>query len=166
MRSLQKLRNLVGGQCTDAVLRTLFLEQLPDNVRNILAISEVTNLFKLAQLVDRVIETSNVAEIDVIARASSIENAIALREYKDTMDTIAKQMKELCEIHSRCRSRSRDRNMCVGIDQDPGKMQEHPRCAIIITFLVKKHIDASYHVSGRSHSRRTPARKTSCVVQS
>lgn len=45
---LQRLQNLAGGQCGDAVLRTLFLEQLPENVRTILAISEVTDLARLA----------------------------------------------------------------------------------------------------------------------
>jgi len=50
---LQKLRNLAGGQC-NAVLKTLFLEQLSDNVRSILAIYKVTDLTRLAQLVLRI----------------------------------------------------------------------------------------------------------------
>lgn len=51
---LQKLRNLAGGQCNDNVLRTLFMEQLPENIRTVLAISEVTDLSKLATQADKV----------------------------------------------------------------------------------------------------------------
>lgn len=53
---LQRLRNLSGGQCNDVVLRTLFLEQLPENVRGILAISQLDDLALLATQADRVVE--------------------------------------------------------------------------------------------------------------
>jgi len=61
------------------VFKTLFLEQLPDNIRSILAICEVTGLTRLAQLADRIFETSkaNVAQVNIAAKASPIENATA-----------------------------------------------------------------------------------------
>lgn len=44
----QQLRNLAGGQCTDLILGTTFMEHLLENVRTIIAISETTDLAKLA----------------------------------------------------------------------------------------------------------------------
>lgn len=112
---LQRLRNLAGGQCNDAVLRTLFLEQLPDNVRSILAISEVTDLSKLALQADKIIEMSrtSVAEVSVTTKALPVEEATMSNEFKVMqyrMDALTKQVAQLCEIQQRSRSRSRERD--------------------------------------------------------
>lgn len=53
---LQRLRNLAGGQCNDSVLRSLFMEQMPENVRGILAISPLDDLSTMAAQADRIIE--------------------------------------------------------------------------------------------------------------
>lgn len=53
---LQRLRNLAGGQCLDSVIRSLFLEQLPENVRGTLAISPTEDLSILALQADRIME--------------------------------------------------------------------------------------------------------------
>ena len=37
---LQKIKNLSEGQCSESILRTLFLEQLPDQIRGIVSINE------------------------------------------------------------------------------------------------------------------------------
>lgn len=55
---LQRLRNLAGGQCNDSVLRTLFMEQLPEHMRGILAISQLDDLATLAAQADRIKEVS------------------------------------------------------------------------------------------------------------
>jgi len=44
----------------------------------------------------------------------------------------------------------------IEIDQDRGKAQKHSKCAIIIALSVRKHTDASCHVSGRSHLQKKP----------
>lgn len=56
---LQRLRNLAGGQCNDSVLRTLFMEQLPEHMRGILAISQLDDLATLAAQADRIKEVSH-----------------------------------------------------------------------------------------------------------
>lgn len=55
---LQRIRNLAAGQVTDNVVRTLFLEQLPENIRSILAISQVEDLAQLALQADKIVEVS------------------------------------------------------------------------------------------------------------
>jgi len=74
----------------NAVLKTLFLEQFPDNVRSILAIYEVIDLTRLAQLADKIFETSktNIAQVNVDAKASSSENAIASDELMATINEL------------------------------------------------------------------------------
>jgi len=83
---LRKLRNLVGGQCNEVVIKTLFLEQLlAYNLRSILAICEGTELTKLVQLAvkDKVFETSkpNVAQVDNAAKALHIKCNNIVRIY-------------------------------------------------------------------------------------
>jgi len=97
---LQKLRNSAGGQCNDVVLKTLFLEQLLDNIRSILVICEVTDLRRLTQLADRVFETStaNIAQVDVVAKISSRENATASCGCAATINELTKRVRELYEI--------------------------------------------------------------------
>ncbi|XP_076394275.1 uncharacterized protein LOC143265518 [Megachile rotundata] len=53
---LQKLRNLAGDQINETVLRSLFLGQLPENVRSILVISETRDLANLALQADKILE--------------------------------------------------------------------------------------------------------------
>ncbi|XP_046144410.1 uncharacterized protein LOC123988426 [Osmia bicornis bicornis] len=55
---LQRLRNLAGGQVGENVLRTLFLEQLPESMRTVLAISDTADLQRLALLADKIAEMS------------------------------------------------------------------------------------------------------------
>ncbi|CAG9773177.1 unnamed protein product [Ceutorhynchus assimilis] len=55
---LQRLRNLAGNQVGDTVLRTLFLEHLPEQVRGILSISEVADLTRLALQADKNMEVT------------------------------------------------------------------------------------------------------------
>jgi len=107
---LQKLRNLAEGQCNDAVLKTLFLEQLSDNLRNILAICEDTDLTRLAQLADKVFETSkpNVTQVDIAAKASPIKNATTSCGCAASINELTRQVRELCEIRDRDRSSVED----------------------------------------------------------
>ncbi|KAK2578836.1 hypothetical protein KPH14_012191 [Odynerus spinipes] len=62
---LQKLRNLSSGQCNDSVLKSLFMEQMPENVRAILAASGVVDLQKLATTADKIVEVTKSGINDV-----------------------------------------------------------------------------------------------------
>jgi len=56
-------------------------------------------------------------------------------------------------------------NIRAEIDQNRGKAQEHSKYAIIIAPSVRKHTDASCHVSGRGHLQKIPTRKTALFGQ-
>lgn len=64
---LQRLRNLAAGQCSDTVLRTFFLERLPDPVRGILAANDATDLAQLALQADKIMDyTRGAPRIDAV----------------------------------------------------------------------------------------------------
>ncbi|KZC05428.1 hypothetical protein WN55_05458, partial [Dufourea novaeangliae] len=102
---LQRLRNLSSGQCSDTVLRTLFLEQLPENVRAILAISEGTDLCKLALQANKIYEilgsgVSTVNEvrdrrIEVDASSSPPSSAAANCSLRDQLEEITQRLRRL-----------------------------------------------------------------------
>lgn len=53
---LQRLRNQAGTDCNEAILRSLFLEQLPENTCNILVINPQVDLAVLANQADRILD--------------------------------------------------------------------------------------------------------------
>ena len=50
------LKNAAAGQCKDKALKSLFMENLPDNVRSILSVCETEDVNKLAVIADKVFE--------------------------------------------------------------------------------------------------------------
>ena len=55
---LQKLRNMAGTSCSDTMIKTIFLKQLPESVRLILAsVNENTTLDELSKIADSIIAT-------------------------------------------------------------------------------------------------------------
>ncbi|EFN84942.1 hypothetical protein EAI_10258 [Harpegnathos saltator] len=60
---LQRLRNLAGSEGSDSVIRTLFLEQLPESARGILAISPEDDLDTLAMQTNKIMEVSSISSI-------------------------------------------------------------------------------------------------------
>ena len=55
---LARLRALNGGSCTDNILRSVFLEQMPSQIRAILTMSNIDSLQELANLADKILEAS------------------------------------------------------------------------------------------------------------
>ncbi|XP_029164797.1 uncharacterized protein LOC114936001 [Nylanderia fulva] len=53
---LHRLRALAGDQCGDAVIRSLFFKQLPEAARAILAISDTSDLQRLAEMADKALD--------------------------------------------------------------------------------------------------------------
>ncbi|XP_026825695.1 uncharacterized protein LOC113562010 [Ooceraea biroi] len=104
---LQRLRNLAVGQVTDEILKTIFMEQLPENVRTILAISEVQDLQKLAAQADKVMEVTRptVSAVQVASAEQKGPDSHILNEIAE----LKKQVKKLI-LRGRQRSYSRGRS--------------------------------------------------------
>lgn len=119
---LQRLRHLAGDQCSDSVLRTLFLEQLPDNVRTVLAISDREDLTKLAQQADRIMKlckasvlaaesTSQPAPLTDKLRSSELIESLSTQLRGSRLDVRGRSNDRLSDIlrYSKYRRRSSSR---------------------------------------------------------
>lgn len=86
---LRKMRSLGGSDISEKVLRTLWLEKMPDTVKNIVIVSD-ESLDKLATMADKILEMSpRNAELsavqtdkpstmnELLSRISALENQIA-----------------------------------------------------------------------------------------
>lgn len=112
---LQRLRNLAGGQCSETILKTLFLEQMPENFRVILAINEDMDLGKLALQADKLFEivTPGVAAVADV-RPPSIDIVVTTtKPYVDLSERLTEILKRLQRLETRDagedRFRRRDR---------------------------------------------------------
>ncbi|XP_011685387.1 PREDICTED: uncharacterized protein LOC105448491 [Wasmannia auropunctata] len=107
---LQRLRNLAGSNCTDSVIRSLFLEQLPEGARSILAVSPTEDLDTLAIQADRIIDA-------IKPQVSAIQ---AKNDANKTSSTIEA---EICELRRKVeklsaqlrRSRSKSRGSDISV---------------------------------------------------
>ena len=73
---LTRLRALNDGSCTDNILKSVFLEQMPLQIRAILAMSNVDNLQELANPADKILEASQPVSYQV-ASTSVASNPIS-----------------------------------------------------------------------------------------
>jgi len=122
---LQRIRNLAGGQCNDNVLRSLFMEQLPEHVRGILAISQLDDLATLAAQADRIAEVMH-PQVSAVRQTSAGDvalpsgaptsggnnvNALAgpnrdIIELRRAVDALTKRFERAFQGRSRSRDRS------------------------------------------------------------
>lgn len=115
---LQRLRNLAANQVNDEILKSIFMEQLPESVRTILAISEVQDLTKLAAQADKVVEMARPASgvVQAVAGGHEDPHSKLLKEIAD----LKKQVRKLAlRSKSRQRSRSRGRPRYSKGDENP-----------------------------------------------
>lgn len=154
---LQRLRNLAASQVTDEILKSIFMEQLPENVRTILAISEVQDLAKLAAQADKVVEMARPASaaIQAVAGRQADADSKILQEIAE----LRKQVKKLAvrDRYRRCsgsRGRSRSRRQAtvnVHITVTTAKVTPQLITAFITTDSAKR---LNAHNLAHSISRR------------
>ncbi|XP_036145424.1 uncharacterized protein LOC118646499 [Monomorium pharaonis] len=145
---LQRIRNLAGGQCNDNVLRSLFMEQLPEHVRGILAISQLDDLSTLAAQADRITEvmhpqisalkqeaTGTVALCTTKANSASSPTGHnqEVLELKQAIEALTKRFNRAFRGRSRSRSRggndrrARDRSTTPHDDKEEKICYYHRR---------------------------------------
>ncbi|XP_024868631.1 uncharacterized protein LOC112452578 [Temnothorax curvispinosus] len=127
---LQRIRNMAAGQVSDNVLRTLFLEQLPNNIRSILAISQVEDITQLALQADKIVEVSKPqvmalsaktdqpdehtrTEITVTELKAMIEElAVEVRRGRTKRGTNSRGRRQRSYSNRRSRDRRSNNNFC------------------------------------------------------
>ena len=106
---LNRLRGLKTG-ANDDVIRTVFLDQLTPICRATLAISEVTDLQKLAQMADKVTEASepNFIQVSAVGAPDTISVASITSQLTQIMERLTKLEKGQKDRRGRNRSNSRN----------------------------------------------------------
>ncbi|KAL7731437.1 hypothetical protein ACLKA6_010592 [Drosophila palustris] len=118
---LAHMRRLAPESSSEPIIRSLFLSEMPQNIRPILTIWEENDLEKLAKIADKMQETvgantlaisSNAAQLagTAVASVSSSDSlsdvARALRSLEKKVDTLQNDFKRL-QSNNRSRSKSR-----------------------------------------------------------
>ncbi|XP_011859131.1 PREDICTED: uncharacterized protein LOC105556647 [Vollenhovia emeryi] len=115
---LARLQSLNESGCDDSVIRTLFLEHLPQQCKLVLAVSEITDLQKLASVANKLMEVapsvSNSSSFAVTAAAKEPESdntmtslLTALKALNCNVEKLSKKVDRRLRSRERSASRSR-----------------------------------------------------------
>ena len=89
---LQRLKNLAGNNVPDSILKTIFLEQIPSSLHDILMASDNNDLARLALLADKISEFKS-SQISAVNRGNASEftgEVMMVRE--DSMAATCREM--------------------------------------------------------------------------
>lgn len=119
---LQRIRNLADGQVGDALLRTLFLEQLPEYVRGVLVIGGDLDLSTLARQADKVMEATQSTNVAAVQQpiqpreVAAVSRDPVMNELLLAVSSLTKEIKSL-KSETRSRSRSSSHNRSTSADR-------------------------------------------------
>lgn len=123
---LVQLQNLAGTSATPALLRNVFLEQMPENIRPILAATQIQDVNKLAEIADSIIENisphkyvnavsdNEPSDIKALFELQKQQVAVQLsqdtliKSMAETLKTLSAQVEKLQKFRSRSRSRPKN----------------------------------------------------------
>lgn len=103
---LQIMKNLASGQLNDAVLKTLFLEQLPEDVRSILTISQVSDISSLALQADKIMCLRSPHLYEVKSASGNID----LTKISQQIEALEKKVSNFSRSRNQNRSQSSNRS--------------------------------------------------------
>lgn len=106
---LQRLRNLSSGQIGDSVLKSIFLEQMPEQIRTILAVAD-SSLSILAEQADKifnVLKPSDICAVKYMPDEKKPISETSMKQLSDQIKSLEDKIKKL-EVR-RERSLSQDR---------------------------------------------------------
>ncbi|XP_036347992.1 uncharacterized protein LOC118757383 [Rhagoletis pomonella] len=132
---LSHMKRLAPDPGSAAVIRTLFLGQMPSSVRPLLTVWKEDNLEQLAQIADKMLEAVNSNSINMIATHGAESYAQA-----PTVNAIANENTPLTEIASTLKS------LAVAVKQLQSDVK-----------ILKRNPSQRSSSKGRSPSRNTPS---------
>ncbi|TGZ54618.1 hypothetical protein DBV15_12249, partial [Temnothorax longispinosus] len=149
---LNHMNNLNNGQCSPAVLRSLFIEQLPDSHKAILAAINEQDLHKLAEIADKISETNNpnTSVVPFVATVNQAKNAAPSSSIDKKLNQITKQLAALNkEVFKSRRNRSKSRGRSPAQSQSAEKSD---LCYIHRKNTEPRRHPVASHVLGKSLS--------------
>lgn len=106
---LRKMKGYGGTNVSDKILKTLWLDKLPSNIRSILSISD-ENVEKMAQMADRMFEMRAVDEVQTTpAKPVPTTSTLSFQELLLRIEELEREVSR-SRSHSRHRSRNRSKS--------------------------------------------------------
>lgn len=106
---LKKMKSLAGDSLSDGVIKSLWLDKLPNYLRNVLLVSD-EKLDKLAEIGDRVHELRNVDEVQVsTSNNRNVTHDLGIDELCKKIEQMERKINNFCR-NGRSSSRNRDSN--------------------------------------------------------
>ena len=108
---LSRLRNLNDGQCDDAVVRSIFLDQLPSNHRAILVATGAEDLERLAEVADKIADNAGSVEVCAASSVGGSSSGLGdeVARLASCVATLTTQVERLTALSSTGGARSRTR---------------------------------------------------------
>lgn len=108
---LIKIKNLGGEQVNENIMKSIFLDQLSDQTKTILSISEIEDLSKLAEQADKIheITTPQVSAVTVSMESSIMEKLNSLQHQIEELRLNRSRSRQPDNYNNRRRSRSKSK---------------------------------------------------------
>lgn len=121
---LAHLHSIAPSNTNNILLKTCFLEQLPERVRSVVSILTTDNLDEIAEAADRICEVGVSQQPEICAIKTSASTAV-LEAIMTRLDSLERQLRDRGRSHSRgrqlkFRSRSRGRRDDSSESRDHG----------------------------------------------
>ncbi|GFX22025.1 hypothetical protein TNCV_3171761 [Trichonephila clavipes] len=105
---LQKLKTVATSDISDNLIKTLWLEKLPESIKNILVVSE-ENLSKLAVMADKISDMTPRTDIFATGKSLDCGEATSSRDQL-LLDRIQNLEEQICQLSILHKSRTKERN--------------------------------------------------------
>lgn len=93
---LNRLRALNDGKCDNAIIKSIFLDHLPANMRAILSASDIIDVNKLADMADKIAESSASPDSVIASSTGSSEpSSSTLLEIRNDIKHLSESLKAL-----------------------------------------------------------------------
>ncbi|GFS55036.1 uncharacterized protein TNCV_2441241 [Trichonephila clavipes] len=105
---LQKLKTVATSDISDNLIKTLWLEKLPESIKNILVVSD-ENLSKLAVMTDKISDMTPRTEIFATGKSLDCGEATSSRDQL-LLNRIQSLEEQICQLSILHKSRTKERN--------------------------------------------------------
>ncbi|KAL4721668.1 hypothetical protein ACJJTC_018233 [Scirpophaga incertulas] len=102
---LRRMQSLAGSDISNSALKTLWLDKLPDTIKNVLIVSD-EDIQKLSVMADKIVDISPSNVINAVNKDSENSNAILLQK----IASLENQIFAMSSFMRRTRSASRESN--------------------------------------------------------
>ncbi|GFS93691.1 uncharacterized protein TNCV_798241 [Trichonephila clavipes] len=143
---LQKLKTVATSDISDNLIKTLWLEKLPESIKNILVVSD-ENLSKLAVMADKISDMTPRTEIFATGKSLDCGEATSSRDQL-LLNRIQSLEEQICQLSILHKSRTKERNSFHPKSRSRSRNVSTPKENIVI-FTSVSVLDANLKSAAR-----------------